>query len=148
MKKTKKVQVAIATPNSSKTEYQFLIFQTNERRGYFWQNVTGKIEKDEEFKDGALRELQEETQIKLENIQKFVDLNLTFNFVDQYGRDVEEKCFLVLVRSKWNPILDPNEHSNYRWIEFKELKPTHLKFAGNYDTILKSHNELKSKNFE
>jgi len=148
MKKTKKIQVAIATFDSSNNNYQFLILQTNERRGFFWQNVTGKVEKDEKFDQGALRELKEETQIKSENIKKFIDLNLTYNFIDQYGRDVEERCFLCLVHSKWNPILDPHEHSNFRWIDFRDLKPNSLKFKENFDVILKSNNDLKSKYFE
>lgn len=85
---TLKVQVVIYHP---KTE-EFLILQTNERRGGFWQNVTGSVESNENILDAARRELIEETSLEIDDIRI---LDIEFKFEDQWKRSVQEKCFLA-----------------------------------------------------
>ena len=45
--KTKKAQVVLAAIDEASQNFKFLLLQTNQRRGNFWQNVTGKVEKEE-----------------------------------------------------------------------------------------------------
>ncbi len=94
--KTKKAQVLLAAIDQASQNFQFLLLQTNEQRGKFWQNVTGKIEGDETFEEGGLREAIEETQLKVETIIDIVDLGLNYEFTDQRGRKVHEKSFLII----------------------------------------------------
>ena len=53
----KKIQVVFLLP----MERRYLLFQVNEKRGGFWQNITGSVEKNESFYEAALREINEET---------------------------------------------------------------------------------------
>ncbi len=136
--KIKKAQVTIAAIDDSSQNFKFLILQTNERRGKFWQNVTGKVEENETFEEGALREAIEETQLKIESIVDLVDLGLSFNFTDTRGRKVHEKSFLIILDQTWEVPLDPHEHINYKWIDQDDVKEGIVKFTTNFETLQKA----------
>lgn len=141
--KTKKAQVVIAVIDQPSQSFQFLLLQTNERRGSFWQNVTGKLEDNETFEEGGLREAIEETKLSIESIVDIVSLGLKYEFVDQRERKVTEESFLIILDSKWNVEIDPSEHQGYKWVPINEIKPDSVKFESNYETLLKSQNILK-----
>lgn len=136
--KTKKAQVTIAAIDANSQSFKFLILQTNERRGKFWQNVTGKVEENETFEEGALREAIEETQLKIESIVDLVDLGLSFNFTDKRGRKVHEKSFLIILDQTWEVPLDPHEHINSKWIDQDDVKEGIVKFTTNFETLEKA----------
>ena len=46
---TKKAQIVLAVLDPASHSFSFLLLKTNERRGAFWQNVTGKLEDGETF---------------------------------------------------------------------------------------------------
>jgi 8-oxo-dGTP pyrophosphatase MutT (NUDIX family) len=135
--KTKKIQTVIIAPQSN-SQYLCLLLQTNKRRGEFWQNVTGKVEKNESFEDASVREAIEETGLKENNIKEIINLNLTHEFMDQYDRNVEEKAFLLITSDTWEPKLDPSEHQSYRWKPIEKIDRSSVKYPGNYDALKKA----------
>jgi len=141
--KTKKAQVVVAVIDQSSQSFEFLLLQTNERRGSFWQNVTGKLEENETFEEGGLREAIEETQLKIESIVDILSLGLKYEFVDQRERKVNEECFLIILDSKWNVVIDPSEHQNHKWVSIHDIKPGIVKFESNYECLVKAQNILK-----
>jgi len=136
--KTKKAQVILAAIDKDSQDFNFLLLQTNERRGKFWQNVTGKIEGRETFEEGGLREAIEETQLKIESIIDIVDLGLTYQFTDQRERKVHEKCFLIVLEHKWDVVIDPKEHIGFKWISQNDVQEGIVKFRSNLETLEKA----------
>ena len=136
--KTKKAQVLIAAIDHTSHNFKFLLLQTNEQRGRFWQNVTGKVEGDETFEEGGLREAIEETQLNIETIVDIVDLGLSYDFTDQRGRKVHEKSFLIICDKMWDIIIDPKEHQSFKWINLEEIEEGIVKFRSNLETLEKA----------
>lgn len=137
-RKTKKAQVILASFDSESQSFQFLLLQTNEQRGKFWQNVTGKIEDEESFEEGGLREVIEETQLDIETIIDIVDLGLSYEFNDQRNRKVHEKSFLIICDKKWDVKIDPKEHQDFKWIDQSEVKEGIVKYRSNLETLEKA----------
>ncbi|HXH74036.1 MAG TPA: NUDIX domain-containing protein [Bacteriovoracaceae bacterium] len=142
-KKTRKAQVVLAVNDQSSHSFDFLLLQTNKRRGEFWQNVTGKIEEGETYDEGGLREAIEETGLKVESIIDIVDLGITHDFVDERKRTVHEKSFLIVLDGKWDVKIDPHEHGNFKWVHLKDLNKNSVKHIGNYEALEKSIQLLK-----
>jgi len=136
--KTKKAQVILAVIDETSHSFQFLLLQTNERRGKFWQNVTGKIENGETFEEGGLREAIEESGLKIESIVDIVDLGLTYEFVDQRERNVREKSFLIICDKKWDITIDSKEHQDFKWVDQKEIEEGIVKYRSNLETLEKA----------
>lgn len=141
--KIRKAQVVIAVLDSECHSFNFLLLQTNKKRGEFWQNVTGKIEENETIEEGALREAIEETKLSIESIVDIIDLGLTFNFTDQRERKVFEKSFLIILDQKWDLQLDPHEHQDYRWISIDKLSDDLVKYRSNFESLEKAQHLLK-----
>ncbi len=141
--KTKKAQVILAAIDQAGHTFNFLLLQTNERRGSFWQNVTGKIEDGETFEEGALREAIEETNLSVESIVDILTLGLKYEFIDQRERKVQEESFLIIMDKKWDIKIDPSEHQNFKWVGINEIIRDSVKYESNYETLLKSQKLLK-----
>ena len=97
---------------------KFLILKRNEKKLYehLWQGVAGKIEKDEEAWQTAIRELKEETG--LDPVKMFVADHVS-QFYEKHGDRVNlVPVFGIEVDSK-NVILS-DEHIEYKWVDFKE----------------------------
>lgn len=141
--KTKKAQVVLVAVDSSRQSFEALLLQTNDRRGAFWQNVTGKIEDNETFEEGALREAIEETQLKVENIVDIIDLGINLEFTDQRKRKVHEKCFLIILESKWDVKIDSSEHKDFKWVALDKITPGILEYKSNEEALQKALQILK-----
>ena len=137
----RKVQVVIFRVTSN-NEKQFLLLKMNEKRGFFWQNITGGVEKSEDFKTAAFREAKEETKIKKSNIISTVDLDMDFEFRDQWKNDVIEKVFAFHCKEKWNITLDPKEHCDFKWISEKDLNKNSVHYPSNFEALLKVKESL------
>ena len=101
---------------------KFLILKRNEKKLYehLWQGVAGKIEKDEEAWQTAIRELKEETG--LDPVKMFVADHVS-QFYEKHGDRVNlVPVFGIEVDSK-NVILS-DEHIEYKWVAFKEAFDT------------------------
>lgn len=141
--RTKKAQIILAANDEISQSFFFLLLQTNEKRGSFWQNVTGKIEENETFEEGGLREAMEETALSVESIVEMVSLGLSYDFTDQRGRKVHEESFLMILDQKWDVKIDPHEHQNFKWIPVDEINPEVVKYESNYETLVKAQKILR-----
>lgn len=141
--KIKKAQVVLAALDQPSHKFQFLLLKTNERRGGFWQNVTGKLEDNETFEEGGLREAIEETALNIESIMDILSLGLSYDFTDQRERKVHEESFLIILDQKWDVKIDPHEHQDFKWIGIDEIHPEIVKHESNYETLVKSQHLLK-----
>lgn len=138
----KKVQIVIAalTPSG---EWQCLILRTNKVRGHYWQNVTGSIDGDETFEEGALREAQEETGLPLEGIVDIHDLGMPQTFFDRWKRKVVEHTFLVVCEQQWKPVIHHEEHDDWRWLALSEITPNTLEWPSNSEALAKAARILR-----
>lgn len=141
--KTKKAQVVLTVIDESRHSFHFLLLQTNERRGSFWQNVTGKVEDGETIEEGGLREAIEETNLNIESIVDIINLGLVFEFTDQRERKVHEECFLIILDKKWEVKIDSNEHQSYKWVPLNEIHPEIVKYRSNLEALEKSNKILR-----
>ena len=82
-----------------------------------WYIVTGSVEKGEAFENAALREIQEETQLKVLNIK---DSGIAFDyFCQQWKEQCHEKVFFVNVKES-APVLS-EEHTAFLWLNKKDF---------------------------
>lgn len=122
------------------SDKEVLLFQMNEKRGGFWQNITGSVEKNESHLIGALREFQEETGFAYDDIKSVHTLKCAFKFQDQYKKNVLEKCFAVFLHQKKNPTLDSSEHQSFKWIAIDQVTEKNYKYPSNYEAFLEAKN--------
>jgi dihydroneopterin triphosphate diphosphatase len=144
-KKTRKAQVVLAVIDHDRQSFTFLLLKTNKKRGEFWQNVTGKIEANETYEEGALREAIEETGLKIDSIVDILDLNLEHDFIDNRKRAVHEKSFLIVLDQAWDVKIDSKEHQEFKWVTFKDLSDDLVKYQGNYEALQMSVLLLKHR---
>ncbi len=142
-KKTRKAQVVICGYDAHSQSLNYLLLQTNQKRGEFWQNVTGKVDAGETYEEGALREVIEETNLNPQYIVHFIDLKLSHNFIDERNRDVHEKAYLLLVDRVFDVKIDPHEHMNHRWE--RNLEHFVVKHEGNFEALVKAENLLREE---
>lgn len=148
-----KVQIVFIVEDQKQSS--LLLMQTNQKRGGFWQNITGSVEKEDQKKAqnspeltwllAAQRELLEETSIKLD-LTKFIDLQMTYQFKDRFSREVQEKCFLALTSAPKPEIkIDPKEHQAFRWITNHNLEENLYKYPQNFECALKAFEIIGKK---
>ena len=129
----KKVQVIIISTLESP---HLLLLKTNPKRGSFWQNVTGSVEKNEDFLHAAKRELQEETGICDAELEK-LDYSFTFKS-PLHKKDVLEQAFLAKIKNRPKIILDGKEHEDFAWIELNAITRENYKYESNFIAFQKS----------
>ncbi|HXH29493.1 MAG TPA: NUDIX domain-containing protein [Bacteriovoracaceae bacterium] len=139
---TKKAQVVIVASDPEHQSFSFLLLKTNEKRGSFWQNVTGKLEDNETYEEGGLREAIEETNLKVEAIIDVLSLGLRYDFTDQRNRNVHEESFMIIMESKWEVKIDPHEHQDFKWVSIEDLRENVVKHNSNHETLKKAKSLL------
>ena len=131
-----KVQVVILS--ISNKNRNVLLLQTNKKRGEFWQNVTGSIEKNEPLIEAARREVAEETGLIYPK-ERFLHLPIKISYISTKELLVQEQCyFLKLVDNLPDIKIDSHEHQNYRWAPISKLFISPFKYKSNYDCFLKA----------
>lgn len=135
----KKVQVIVFRKAFSGIE--LLLLQTNERRGYFWQNITGSVDQGETYEKAALREFAEETGVE-SRPEKLIKLDLVFNFKDRWGKQAVEKCFVFILNGRFDIIIDPDEHSDFRWIPLDQVQSEDYQYPSNYEAFQLAKNKV------
>jgi dATP pyrophosphohydrolase len=104
----------------------YLLLRRIASYGGFWQFVTGSLEESETHRNAAIREVEEETGIRLDPAS-LIDLGLTNRFEilprwrPKYAPDVthnEEVCFAARVNK--GPVrLDAVEHDAFCWLPYR-----------------------------
>ena len=132
----KKVQIVVIADS------KLLRLKFNETKSGYknsFQNITGSVEGDESFSEGALRELYEETNL----VEKCEDLNLDFYFNDRWGHQVTEKVFLCFL-DQIPTITLSEEHESYEWKDIDLVKAEDFLFPSNHQAFLSSLEYLKN----
>jgi 8-oxo-dGTP pyrophosphatase MutT (NUDIX family) len=108
------VEAIIFRRNGNVIEY-LLLKRPPERNG-FWQPVTGGVEEGETRDEALQREIMEETGVR--NIVAVIEDLYHFEFSDPNLN--QEYVYGVEVSSSEEIVLDPKEHSEYRWCSLQE----------------------------
>lgn len=125
----RKVQIWLHSRNSA-NEVQILLLRTNASRGQFWQPVTGKVTDDEPFEDAAVREVLEETGIKIDTLCS-LEHEFYFNVKKPWFQGkVREVCFYAEVQGCPKITIEPQEHDDYSWLSVTEAL-SRVKFDSN-----------------
>jgi dATP pyrophosphohydrolase len=107
------------------TNDEFLLIRRTDDMN-FWQSVTGGIDEGEQPIDTAYRELLEETGIdakglglSINNLQKTHQYDIRPCWRHRYVQGATtntEHVFSICVPDQTKIILDPNEHTAYKWL--------------------------------
>ena len=79
-----------------------------------WEMLKGNVEKNENYKDALLREIKEETNIKVSLIKKLPIENTYF----RNNEKVYQKVFLV--KYKEGEVKLSDEHDDFKWVSLKD----------------------------
>jgi 8-oxo-dGTP pyrophosphatase MutT (NUDIX family) len=95
---------------------EYLLLKRLPERNGFWQPVTGGVEEGETQDEALHREIMEETGVR--SIVAVIEGLYYFEFSDPNLN--KEYVYGVEVSSSEEIVLDPKEHSEYRWCSFQE----------------------------
>ena len=112
--KTSLIEVHVFRIINSKMEFLILQRAPTEIYPGLWQMVTGKIENGEKAYETAVREVEEETNLKIENIWVVPNIN-TFYSSDE---DAIYNMPVFAVKVSNNSVVKlSSEHCNYKWVK-------------------------------
>lgn len=116
------------------------------RRGSYWNFPKGHFEEGEQSLDTALRETQEETGIRKE------DLRFISNFrgyekytFEQGGERIHDTVILYLAETKKAEVtIDPEEHSGFAWFTYYDaLKTIGKKYIATKRVLKQAHDFIR-----
>ncbi len=81
-----------------------------------WEIPGGKVEGNESDEEALIREFVEETRLEIKIIKKYNGFYYKYD-----GKDAIESDFIIEADT-FDVKIDPNEHTEYRWITKDELK--------------------------
>jgi 8-oxo-dGTP pyrophosphatase MutT (NUDIX family) len=141
-----KVQVWIHGLDQSGRRF-VLLFRTNEKRGGFWQPVTGKVETtDRSLAEAALREASEESGLLFPALPR--PIGFEFSFVGKWGKAHETVFELELPTHQVGRTeilkLDPQEHQEARWVVAQECESL-IAFDSNKEALVVLLGQLKRR---
>ena len=83
--------------------------------GGYYEIVGGNAEKDETIYDTLVREVKEETNLDITQVESYVDF---FDYTSDSGKKCRQFNFKVNVK---NGNIELTEHSSYKWIKLSEI---------------------------
>lgn len=107
---SKQVKIIIESNN----KYLLIRREDNEKKEHKgnWECPGGKLEKGESFKDAAVREAKEETNLDI----------ILKKTVKRIKKDNEIQAVVFLAKPKNNDVKVSKEHSDFGWFSYEELK--------------------------
>lgn len=115
------IQVLIFPYYIQNKQIHYLLLRRTQKRGDFWQGVTGGVIQNERIEAAAKRELDEETGFKGTLIQ--MDFSYKYPMNDEWkifysadAKSITEYVFICNLGKRLEPTIDSNEH--YQW-EYK-----------------------------
>lgn len=144
MRRPYSVQVFLT--RSIRNDRQYLIFQRFPRVDLglpaFFQGISGALEDQESFEDAAIREVFEETGLRI-NSPIYAEFSHRYPIKDDwrnhYGaepKEVEERVFTVDISGLADPVLSA-EHTSWRWLRLNDALPL-LTFGENAECLLRA----------
>ena len=79
-----------------------------------WEIPGGRLESGENDEQAIMREFLEETELKVKPLKKYTTI-----FYDYAGEHCQEAHYIITSES-FEVKIDPNEHSEFRWVYLKE----------------------------
>lgn len=132
--KKQKVQVCII--RGTQKELEVLLLQVVPERGDFWQNMTGKVDSNEAPLETAIREVQDETGLKI-SANDLHDLNYSFEY--SHGKKTfQEFCFALHLPTKKSEIQISSEHQKFKWAQTSQVSSSAYGFESNHDVFIKT----------
>jgi len=139
------IQVLIYPIRRISSKWEYLLVRRIASRGGFWQGVTGGVWQGEELIEAARRELIEETNLVPSALER-INYSYFFPVEDEWRHlyadgveDIIEHVFVAHVESQQEPMIDPNEHDQYRWCSFAEASNL-LSWPENMEALKRCHN--------
>ena len=104
-----------------------------------WEMPGGKLEFTEQPAQGALREVFEETQLKVRCLQP---ISVYSSFKKQYLKQVVRIAFLCEMEDNQQQVHLSPDHSNFNWADLNELPDKLSKFSAYTIQMLKEQKVL------
>jgi len=92
---------------------------SNQKYPNIWQMVTGKISENEKAYQAAIREIKEETNLKVDKLYIVPNVNYFYNNFDDSITIIP--VFAAVITSDENLKIS-HEHSEYEWTKIEEAK--------------------------
>jgi len=118
--------------------------------GSYWNFPKGKIESEENSWQTALREVQEETGLKSNEIKFIGNFKTHEKFFYRRGKDkIHKTVILYLAETKQRKIIAASkEHEGYGWFTYAEAKNILSKHPGSVAIINKAYAFLRRKSLQ
>lgn len=118
------------------------------RRGSYWNFPKGHFEEGENSLDTALRETEEETGLKKEELHIMPEFKAyeRFHFVKD-GEKIHDTVILFLAETKQDRVvISPREHSGFAWFLYPDaIKALGGKYVGTKRVLKMAHDFIRRK---
>lgn len=118
------------------------------RRGSYWNFPKGHFEEGENSLDTALRETEEETGLKKEELHIVPGFKAyeRFHFVKD-GEKIHDTVILFLAETKQDKVvISPREHSGFAWFLYQDaVKALGGKYVGTKRVLKLAHDFIRGK---
>lgn len=135
------IEAHIVREANNKVEFLLLRRSSNQKYPNIWQMVTGKIKDNEKAYSTAIREINEETNISVENLYVVPNVNSFYNSDDDSVNMIP--VFVTIVDKNVNVILS-DEHQEYKWLCKKEANDL-LAWPGQEQSVNIIHDYLSKR---
>lgn len=129
------IEAIIFRKNNQEIEY--LLLKRTQKRGGFWQPVTGGVKEGEKEREAVIREVKEET-----GVEEILNIIEDVHYFQLEENGIDEFVFGVEIAPEVEISIEKNiypEHDEFKWCNFEEALNL-LKWPGNKEG-LKNLNE-------
>lgn len=111
---------------------KYLTLQRNERKGGFWQTITGGIHIVGSLHDNVLREIKEELNLLNTETKKLFETDYSFHYIGGEGYELNEYVFGYELENE--RIVLSDEHVDFAFLSIEEATER-VKWEGNKEAI-------------